>query len=124
MLSAVSREGRLGGRSQPGFWSRLFARGAGQEQETSKGRRRSCAGVRGSQTVSFRDGRIHTLELVDECKINCIAGMVWITSQDRRCDYILSAGESLVLRKRGKVIISGGGRRDGVVEVLCECRGS
>ena len=120
MLSAVSREGRLAGEPRTGFWGRLFSGYAETAGRPSQEQFRSSAGMERARTVAFEDGKLFTLEVSDKCRIDCTAGMVWVTFQDRRCDYILGAGESLVLRKKGKVLISGGGRRDGVVEILGE----
>ena len=120
MLSAVSSEGRLAGSLQSRFLGRLFTRWGGRAGSTPTGQIGSTAGAGEFQTVSFGDGKLFAMDISGQCRINCIAGMIWVTFQDRRCDYVLGAGESLVLSKKGKVIISGGDRRDGVAEVLYE----
>lgn len=58
--------------------------------------------------VSLEKSRLHVITPAKYCRIACTTGTAWITSQTRACDFILAAGESVLLRGEGKIIISGG----------------
>jgi quercetin dioxygenase-like cupin family protein len=38
-------------------------------------------------------------------KIACLEGVLWITQQDDRNDFVLEAGESLILEKEGEALV-------------------
>lgn len=38
-------------------------------------------------------------------EITCLQGILWVTQQDDGQDYILNSGDSLVISRRGRVVI-------------------
>lgn len=61
------------------------------------------------ESVPLRRGALHVTEAARTCKIACIEGTVWVTCSNRLSDYVLNAGEDLLLRGRNKVIATAGG---------------
>ncbi len=53
---------------------------------------------------------LRALDINQYCTICCVEGAAWVTAPGRFCDYILKAGESLSLRGKGKILISGGSK--------------
>jgi|WetSurMetagenome_2_1015567.scaffolds.fasta_scaffold341471_2 hypothetical protein len=67
-----------------------------------------------AESIELGIGTLHVMEVARHCKVICTRGTVWVTGGNRLSDYILKAGESLLLRGQLKVIVSGG-RNDCVV---------
>ena len=82
----------------PGRWSQAGAESSAPTEAYS------C------KTVALRKGALHVVEASKHCRIRCTAGTVWVTSSSRASDYILKAGECVLLQGNGKIIISGDGR--------------
>jgi hypothetical protein len=82
----------------PGRWSQ------------ANGKAWASTGVHSCVTVALRKGELHVVEASKHCRISCTAGTVWVTSSSRASDYILKAGECVLLQGNGKIIISGNGR--------------
>ena len=61
------------------------------------------------ETVALAKGELHLVEVSQHCKITCVQGALWITAANRPCDYILKAGECMLLQGKGKIIVSSGG---------------
>jgi hypothetical protein len=70
----------------------------------------ASTGVHSCETVALRKGELHVVEASKHCRISCTAGTVWVTSSNRASDYILNAGECVLLQGQGKILISGNGK--------------
>jgi hypothetical protein len=53
-------------------------------------------------------GELYAVQMSGQCKVFCTEGAAWVTFPGRFCDYILKAGESLLLQGKGKIVITGG----------------
>jgi hypothetical protein len=62
------------------------------------------------ETAVLCQGELHVVDAAQHCRISCMAGAVWVTSSSRTSDYILKAGECVLLQGRSKIIISGCGK--------------
>ena len=67
-----------------------------------------------TECVGIGRGALLVMDVANHCKVTCTKGSVWVTGSNRGCDYILKAGESLLLQGKSKVIVSGG-RNENVV---------
>jgi hypothetical protein len=61
-----------------------------------------------SECVALGTGKLHVMDVANHCRVTCTKGAVWVTGSNRRCDYVLEAGESLLLQGRSRIIVSGG----------------
>lgn len=59
-------------------------------------------------TAVLCKGELLIVQMAGRCRVRCVEGALWITCSGRFCDYVLRAGESLLLQGEGKVIVSGG----------------
>ena len=118
MLSALCREGGTGGGLERGFWSRLVGRFAGTGRNGSSRQELREDHANRPLTISLRDQKLFTMQVRERCEITCTRGTVWVTPRDRRCDYILKSGESLVLRRENKILISGSAEENSSIEVV------
>ena len=117
MQTWLSRESQMMRNPQPGLFGRLFGGFVGSRSIPSGVRDPLGDSAAEPLIVSFREENLFATDVTERCKITCLAGMVWITSQDRSCDYVLKAGESLELRRPTKVLVSGDAREDSAVQV-------
>jgi hypothetical protein len=109
MWSIRGRRGRISEELHNGFWDAVvtrFLRADGKER--SRRRRLTTFRISQARDVSLVKSELYVVEHSKYCRIACRNGAAWVTCQNRPCDYILKAGESLVLRGEGKTIVSGG----------------
>jgi hypothetical protein len=62
------------------------------------------------ETLALAGGELHVVDAAKHCRISCMAGVLWVTTSSRAADYILKAGECLLLQGRSKIIITGYGK--------------
>lgn len=60
-------------------------------------------------TFRLGQGKYLALSGVRYCKVTCAKGAVWVTASGDGRDRVLTPGQSAVLAKAGKVVISGRG---------------
>ena len=94
---------------QESFLSRMVHKWLGA-RGSSVSNRRSAVLPRPStpDAAVLRKGELLIVKMSGQCRVRCAEGILWITCPGRFCDYVLRAGESLLLRGEGKVIVSGG----------------
>ena len=117
MSAVLSGDGGMARSWKFGFLRRVLRRFAGSGSSRPTPPKCPCESAGEPRTISFRDGKLFSIEVTEQCRIACIAGTVWITSADRCCDYILRAGEGMVLGGRGKILISGDERTGSAIWV-------
>lgn len=74
--------------------------------------------VRGkaNDCISLQAGQVWALEGDNRWRmVVCVRGEIWVTQEQDLEDYVLAAGEMLVVNQRGKVVI--GARQDARVEI-------
>lgn len=109
MLCMDECEGRKIVKQRIGLLERAFQKCFGLKQGSRGGERASeSCGVSRSGTAVLSGRELYVLDMSGDCKISCTQGAAWVTCPGRFCDYILKAGESLMLRAEGRIIISGG----------------
>lgn len=70
-----------------------------------------------TELIEVGPGAVHVSSVDRHFGITCVKGAVWVTSSDRRCDYILREGEAMLLRGRSRIIVSAG--RDDSAAWIC-----
>jgi len=79
--------------------------------------------VRGksNDSIDLKAGQISALEGDNRWRlVVCVRGEIWVTQEQDLEDYVLAAGEMLVVNQRGKVVI--GAREDASVEITPSLR--
>jgi len=79
--------------------------------------------VRGkaNDSIDLQPGQVSALEGDNRWRlVICVRGEIWVTQEQDLEDYVLTAGEMLVVNQRGKVVI--GARQDARVEITPSLR--
>jgi hypothetical protein len=93
---------------ESGFLSRVFQRCFSPDRRDAS--KENAAGLQTlrPEPAVLGKGELHAVQMSGQCKVFCTEGAAWVTCPGRFCDYILKAGESLLLQGKGKVVITGG----------------
>lgn len=112
MLTGIDNEGWQAGLQRGGFLEKLVQRCFPDNWRYAlRGKRVRASQEAAGETLSLSGKELRVLDITQCGTISCLEGVVWITFPRRFCDYVLKEGESLSLRGKGRVVVSGGCRR-------------